>query len=140
MTLLNAQGKPIRSFGAPGVRRKIRVDALQAGMMVCEPILGKRGIVLVCEGEVLSQRHVDQLKSFCERKGDGCLLLYTREVEAKTAMGSVDLVPRCEEDVEQAWSLQKLYKKGNKVMHGRPKSGARKVYKMVKGALTEVPQ
>lgn len=139
MTLFNPAGKPIRSFGAFGLRRKIHLSALQAGMMTCDPIIGKRGNVLVCEGETLTQRHIDQLKSFCERTGDGCLLLYTKEIWVKTATGSVDLVPRCEEDVEQAFSLQKLYKRGNKVTHGRPKAAARKTYKMIKGTLTEIP-
>lgn len=136
MPLYRPDGKPIRSFGAFGTRRKLEVGRLQAGMMLCEPVVGARGNILMCEGEVLTQKHVDQLQRWIARPGAGCLLNYTREVWVKAVLGSGDERPKCETDPYAAHSIQKLYKRGMKASEGpriAKQSAARAVYKMGPG-------
>ena len=125
-----------------GLARKVHVQDLQPGMALIDPIIGFRGKVLVCAGEVLSGKHVAQLKKITERPGVGCLLNYTREVWAQATDASGDERPACEADPYEAVSVQRLWKKGQAGVGlagtGRP-STARKVYRMVGGRLTEVP-
>lgn len=140
MAILGPSGRPVRSTTAFGTRRTVHVSRLEAGMRLCDPIRGFRGKTLVYDGEVLTQKHVDQIKKIIDRPGAGSLLQYTREVTVQAALGSVDEKPACESDPYAAHSIQKLYKKGTKLQVPRNKnSSARKVYKMVNGVLAEVP-
>lgn len=110
-------------------------------MVLQEPILGFRGKVLVCQGEVLSKKHVDQLHKLIKRPGMGCLLNYTRAVWAQNSDASGDEKPACETDPYEAYSIQRIYKPGMKASGSRPDrppSSARKIYKMVDGNMIEV--
>lgn len=125
-----------------GLARKVHVKDLQPGMALLEPITGFRGKVLVCKGEVLSVKHVAQIKKIIDRPGAGCLLLYTSEVWAQATDASGDERPACEDNPYEAFSIQRVWKKGmtgeGPVKAARP-SSARKVYRMVDGKLTEIP-
>lgn len=125
-----------------GLTRKVRVQDLQPGMALHEPIVGFRGKVLIHSGEVLSVKHIAQLKKIIERPGVGCLLNYTRSVWAQATDASGDEKPACETDPYQAFSVQRMWKKSmgkgtGPAATARP-SSARKVYRMVDGVLTEV--
>lgn len=103
--------------------------------MLCENIIGKGDRILAHEGEKLSQKHVKQIRGWCDRPGDGCLLRYTREVWVKAALGSGDEVPKCETDPYAAHSIQKLYKAGTAVFPARLRSqtAARKTIMKIDG-------
>lgn len=105
-----ATGAP--AFGTFGRPRMVRIRDLRAGHMLLEHIHGHRGKIIVAMGEVLSQKHVDQLIKLCDRPGPGSLLLYNhREVWARVSRASGDERPRCETDAEQCVSLQKWYRR-----------------------------
>ena len=93
-----------------GKRRHIHVRELQAGMRLLEHIRGYAGKILVAEGEVLSQKHVDQLRRWEDRPGAGRLSLYTRNVWVQAALGSGRARPLCDEDPYAAHSIQKWYR------------------------------
>ncbi|MBS3927783.1 MAG: hypothetical protein KGZ65_04245 [Sphingomonadales bacterium] len=124
-----------------GIARKVHVKDLQPGMALIDPIVGLRGKVLVCAGEVLSVKHVAQLKKVIERPGVGCLLNYTREVWAQATDASGDEKPACETNPYEAFSVQRVWKKGMSAagpQAAAQPSSARKVYRMVDGQMTEV--
>ncbi len=125
-----------------GLARKVPVKDLQPGMALHEPIVGFNRKVLVQSGEVLSLKHVEQLKKLIERPGVGCLLNYTRDVWAQATDASGDERPACEDNPYEAFSIQRGYKGGGaalgKTAAARP-SSARKVFRMIEGKLTEVP-
>jgi hypothetical protein len=133
-----ATGSP--PFGSFGKTRKIKILDLRAGMMLLDNIYGYKGRILVAEGEVLSQKHIDQLKTWCERPGIGCLLLYTREVNARACLRSAELRPRCDSDPYAAHSIQKWYKKGDKISFPQisKESAAKTRYKVINGKVVEV--
>ncbi len=125
-----------------GLARKVRVQDLQPGMALLEPIFGYRGKVLVCKGEVLSVKHVAQIKKVVERPGVGCLLLYTREVWAQATDASGDEAPACDANPYEAFSVQRNWKRGMSADGPAPAarpSSVRKVYRMVNGELVEIP-
>ena len=93
-----------------GRKRWVEVDRLQAGHQLCENIRGLAGKILVAEGEILSQKHVDQIIRWCQRPGMGNLKLYTRGVWARVSLASGDEMPRCESDPYAAVSVQKWYR------------------------------
>lgn len=112
-------------------------------MALLEPILGFRDKVLVHKGEVLSRKHVEQIRKLCARAGFGCLLNYTREVWAQATDASGDERPACDANPYEAFSMQRLWRKGMTAegaqAAARP-SSARQVYKIGPGgALVEVP-
>ncbi len=80
------------------------------GWKLCEPIRGARGKVLVDEGEILTQLHVNKLMEWENRPGSGRLSLYTREVWAVCTTASGDLEPKCMDDYEKSYFLQKRYR------------------------------
>lgn len=94
-----------------GRSRNVRIGDLRAGMRLTEPIRGVRGKILVNSGEILSQKHVDQIRKWDSRPGQGRLSLYTRTVWVKTALGSERERPECDSDPYAAFSVQNLYKK-----------------------------
>jgi len=132
----------VRTTRYIGLARKVRVQDLQPGMALIDPILGFRGKVLVCAGEVLSLKHVAQIQKIIIREGIGCLLNYTREVWAQATDASGDEVPACEANPYEAVSIQRNWKRGmtaaGAAAAARP-SSARKVYRMVGGQLAEIP-
>jgi hypothetical protein len=131
----------VRATRFIGIARQVHVKDLQAGMALIDPIVGFQRKILVCAGEVLSQKHVDQLKIIIAREGVGCLLNYTRFVWAQATDASGDERPACDADPYQAFSVQRLFKKGmdtTGIVAGARPGTARKVYKMVGGKLTEV--
>lgn len=93
-----------------GRRRKVHVKDLKEGMRITEHLRGAFGKVLVCDGEVLSQKHVDQIQKWEARPGPGRLSLYTREVWIQPALGSGRLRPACDSDPYAAISVQKYYR------------------------------
>lgn len=93
-----------------GRRRRVHVRDLAAGMRILGHIYGAYGKVLVCEGEVLSQKHVDQIQKWEARPGLGRLSLYTREVWTQAALGSPKERPDCDADPYAAVSIQKYYR------------------------------
>lgn len=94
-----------------GRRRRVHVKDLQVGMRLLQPIRGYRMKVLVDEGEVLTQKHVDQIREWEARPGEGRLSLYTREVWTKAALGSGDLRPKCDTDPYASLAVQKYYRR-----------------------------
>ena len=93
-----------------GNRRNVHVRDLRAGMRLLEHLRGRGGKILVCEGEVLSQKHVDQIQQWEARDGEGRLSLYTRAVWTQTARGSERERPLCDEDPYSAVRVQKYYR------------------------------
>ena len=93
-----------------GRRRKVHVRDLREGMRLIEHIHGYGGKILVAMGEVLSQKHVDQLRLWESRPGNGRLSLYTREVWVQAALGSGRERPLCDSDPYAAVSVQKWHR------------------------------
>lgn len=93
-----------------GRRRRLHVRKLEPGMQLCEHIRGRFGKILVAEGEILTLKHVEQLRRWEARPGEGRLSLYTREVWTRAALGSGRERPLCDEDPYAAVSVQKWYK------------------------------
>jgi|GEM_PF-5085988 len=125
-----------------GIARQVQVKDLQPGMCLIDPIVGFAGKILVCAGEVLSVKHVAQIRKIIERKGIGCLLNYTRMVWAQATDASGDEKPACDTNPYEAFSVQRVWKKGMGVVKPpapapRPTS-AKKAYRMVGGKLTEI--
>ena len=94
-----------------GRQRWVPVDKLQAGHQLCEPIRGYRGKVLVDSGEILSQKHVDQILKWCRRPGAGSLKLYTREVRARVSRATGDERPPVDSDPYKSIAVQKYYRR-----------------------------
>ena len=80
-------------------------------MRLLEHLRGRDGKVLICEGEVLTQKHVDQIIRWEKREGEGRLSLYTRDVWTQTALGSERERPLCDSDPYSAVSIQKYYRR-----------------------------
>lgn len=95
-----------------GKQRKVLLRDLQVGMQLVEPIRGFRGKVLVCAGEVLSRKHLEQLAKWDAREGAGKLSLYTRDVLAQATDASGDERPACEANPYEAHSVQRIWKRG----------------------------
>lgn len=102
-----------------GKARKVPLLALQVGMQLREHIRGLGGKVLVQEGEVLTQKHLEQIEKWESRPGAGRLSLYTREVWAHATDASGDEAPACETNPYEAMSIQRNYKRGTKASEGR---------------------
>lgn len=94
-----------------GRERWVHVRDLKEGMRVLEHIRGFRGKVLIAAGEILSQKHVDQIQRWEARPGEGRLSLYTRTVLAKAALGSGRERPLCDSDPYAAHSVQHWYRR-----------------------------
>jgi len=99
------------AFGTFGRTRTVRVQDLRAGQMVIDPVYGRAGHVLIYPGEVLSQKHVDFIQELIKKPGEGCLLHYTREVQARTARGSERLRPEVDFDPYKSIAVQQWYKR-----------------------------
>ena len=94
-----------------GRQRFVPVDQLEVGHQLCEPIRGYGMKVLVDEGEILTLKHVEQIRKWCQRPGPGNLKLYTREVRARVSRASGAERPACDSDPYAALSIQKYYKR-----------------------------
>ena len=94
-----------------GKQRKVLLRDLQVGMQIVEPIRGYAGKVLVCDGEILTRKHLEQLAKWDARDGVGKLSLYTRAVYAQATDASGDERPACETNPYEAHSVQRLWKK-----------------------------
>ena len=141
MALYAPSGRVLRSFGATGTRYRLPAGELKAGMMLCQHVVGFRGKILMAEGEVLSQKHIDQIQKWIARPGQGCLLLYTPTVEIKSTLKTPRERPECDSDPYAAVSVQKWYKKGTKLTEQRKTaapSAAKKVYGIIDGKFQEV--
>ena len=125
-----------------GRRRKVLVSELRVGMMLLDHVHGYGGKILMQEGEILSQKHIDQIAKWDARDGIGKLSLYTRSVWCQLTDASGDERPACDLDPYAAVSIQKNYRTGMnipKFRHIRPTS-TKRVYKMVEGNLAEIAQ
>lgn len=95
---------------AIGRRRKVPIRDLQVGHRLLEHVHGSFGKVLMCEGEILTAKHIEQLNKWDDRPGEGKLSLYTRAVWAQMTDASGDERPKCDTDPYAAHSIQRLYK------------------------------
>ena len=93
-----------------GRRRKVLLRDLRVGMMLLGHIRGYAGKVLLQAGEVLSQKHVDQVLKWDARPGLGRLSLYTRAVWAQQTDASGDERPACDFNPYEAVSVQQNYR------------------------------
>ena len=96
-----------------GRRRKVHVKNLEPGMRLLEPIRGYRMKILVDEGEVLTKKHVDQIREWEARPGEGRLSIYTREVWTQAALGSGRERPLCDDDPYASLAVQKYYRRNS---------------------------
>lgn len=123
-----------------GRRRHVHVRDLKAGMRLLGHIRGYRGKVLIADGEVLSQKHVDQIREWEARPGEGRLSLYTRDVWVQASLGSGRERPLCDEDPYAALSIQRYYKRGMKIQPPRASlpSSTKTRYRVDGGKVVEV--
>lgn len=98
-----------------GKSRWVALKDLRVGMQLTEHILGRRGVVLVQAGEVLTQKHLEQIAKWDSREGLGRLSHYTRGVWAHQTDASGDERPACELDPYEAVSVQRNYRAGTAV-------------------------
>ena len=94
-----------------GRARSVRLEDLRVGYKLREPVVGYRGNILVHVGEILTQKHLEQLAKWNARPGLGKLSLYTREVDVINTSASGDERPAVETDPYKAFLVQRDYRK-----------------------------
>lgn len=97
----------VRELGKP---RLLTLAELRVGHKLRDPVLGFRGKVLMDTGEVLTQKHLDQIAKWDAREGLGKLSHHTRAVWVVNTDASGDERPACDFDPYAALSVQKYYK------------------------------
>lgn len=93
-----------------GKRRKVHVKDLRVGHKLLQHLRGRHGKVLMAEGEILTQLHIDQIKKWEARPGEGRLSIYTRDVWCINTDSSGDFKPAMMTDPTKSHAVQNWYK------------------------------